>query len=252
MHLDAAPPDFNLPRRCPSLAPSFVRALGPLDERSVALFDADGTLYRGDAADDFTQWLIAEGRAAPGASWEEYTRIYRRDPAAGCRYLLRFYTGLPFDTLGELVWEFWRHHAGRVWIPEVLETMHLLFELGATLWIVTGSSTVSMLPLRDLLPVHDILGMDLELDEHGFVTGRLAGICCTGEGKAEKCCAALRDDQRVIFAAGNGPLDRAMMEISEGVVWSVYPDPSFTEISRAKGWQILARPADFIEETKLV
>ena len=37
---------------------------------------------------------------------------------------------------------------------------------------------------------------------------------------------------RVVFAAGNGSLDRAMMELSVDVAWAVYPNPSFEAVAR--------------------
>ena len=42
-----------------------------------------------------------------------------------------------------------------------------------------------------------------------------------------------------------------LLELSTGVTWSVYPNPTFHEQSVARGWQVLPRPADFVEEAKL-
>ncbi|MBW2527320.1 MAG: hypothetical protein JRI23_24270, partial [Deltaproteobacteria bacterium] len=53
------------------------------------------------------------------------------------------------------------------------------------------------------------------------------------------------------FAAGNGPLDTAMLELSEEVCWSVYPAPELEREALARGWHVLPRPADFVEEPKL-
>ncbi len=41
------------------------------------------------------------------------------------------------------------------------------------------------------------------------------------------------------------------MALAEGVIWSVYPSPAFERFSREQGWQVLPRPADFVEELKL-
>ena len=86
-----------------------------------------------------------------------------------------------------------------------------------------------------------------------MITGKLSGISCADEGKAEKV-RVLWGEQGggpILFAAGNGRLDAAMMELSEEVIWSVYPNPEFHAYSKAKGWHITERPADFVEEAKL-
>ena len=243
--------NYNLPKRNPGAAPDFVKAMPADGTGKLAIFDADGTLWRDDVADDFTNWVIENGHADKSkASWEEYFRIYRENHAAGCRYLLRFYTGLKLEKFHQLIHEWWERHANRNWIEEVLESLYLLAERRYTVWIVTGSPTDTMLPLKKFLPVNDILGMDFETDKNGVITGNHAGISCADEGKAEKILA-FWGDKPIAFAAGNGKLDTWMLETSRGVIWSVYPNPEFLEISKERKWCILPRPADFKEEEKL-
>jgi HAD superfamily phosphoserine phosphatase-like hydrolase len=230
-----------------SRLPRFVRDLADV---GVALFDADGTLWRDDVADDFTKWSLSAGHLHHGHLWDEYLRIYRDDHPAGCRYLLRLYAGLRHEALQQHIRTWWREHANRNWVVEAVEAMHHLAERGNEIWIVTGSPTDTMLPLCDMLPVQRVLGMDFAVHD-GVITGELDGISCADEGKADKVRSMLATDQRVVFAAGNGTLDRWMIELSEGVRWSVYPNSDFLQFSRAQGWHILERPADFLEEAKL-
>jgi len=241
--------EYDLPERSSELVPSFVRALGAFDGGEVAMFDADGTLWRDDVADDFTRWMIDKGEIS-GELWERYLEIYRGDHAAGCRFLLKLYTGLSKARLHNSIRRWWREEAKRSWIPEVVETLFHLAESGCEIWIVTGSPSDTMLPLRDFLPVDRIVGMDFELDDAGVVTGSFAGISCADEGKAEKV-RALLGERRVVFAAGNGSLDRAMMELSSLSAWAVFPNADFEAVARAKGWPVLPRPEDFVEEDKL-
>jgi hypothetical protein len=42
-----------------------------------------------------------------------------------------------------------------------------------------------------------------------------------------------------------------MLELSEEVCWSVYPAPELEREALARGWHVLPRPADFVEEPKL-
>jgi phosphoserine phosphatase len=92
--------------------------------------------------------------------------------------------------------------------------------------------------------------MDFELDEQGIITGKHAGISCAGQGKAEKLLH-LAAGRKIRFCCGNGSLDGPMMELAE-VAWSVYPNPEFAEYCRHRGWPILPRPPDFVEEEKFL
>jgi phosphoserine phosphatase len=234
--------------RQPDLVPDFVRRI-PRCSGELAIFDADGCMWVNDVADDFTLWMIAQGHV-PGAKWRTYQRIYRDDHPAGCRYLLTFYTGLTVTRLHELIDEYWRGHANRRWIWEVIESLYHLADKGYPIWVVSGTPTDFLLPLKVMLPVAEVVGMDFEFDEAGRVTGRHAGISCAGEGKAEKL-NVLRAGRPIRFACGNGSLDGPMMLLAE-VAWSVYPNPDFAAYCREQGWPILPRPPDFVEEEKFV
>ena len=59
--------------------PTFVERIQLLDEPRLALFDADGTLWENDIADDCTIWMIGTGRISTGNRWAEYKRIYAGD-----------------------------------------------------------------------------------------------------------------------------------------------------------------------------
>ncbi|MBU0552165.1 HAD-IB family phosphatase [Myxococcota bacterium] len=240
---------FTPPSHDPSRCPALIRAIPAAEQGAICLFDADGTLWVDDVADDFTQWMIAEGHIS-GARWLEYMHIYKDDAPAGCRFLLSLYTGMSQAALAAHVAAFWSQHAARRWVDEVIAAMHDLAAKGYTIWVVTGSPTDFMLPLLEILPVAEIVGMDFEFDEAGRITGRHAGISCAGQGKAEKV-AVLADGAPIAFACGNGDLDGPMMSLADQA-WAVYPNPKFAAYAQAQGWPILPRPADFIEEAKFL
>ena len=244
--------EFNLPKRQPEMVPDFVRALPEGGIGALALFDADGTLWTDDVADDFTKWMIVNNNLHYGNKWDEYLRIYRDDHEEGCRFLLSLYEGVPLERFYEQNLYWWREVAKRNWVVEVLESLYWLAERGYTIWIVTGSPTGTMMPLTQFLPVHKIVGMDFETDQSGIISGKLSGISCTGEGKAEKVLSMWDNKAPIVFGVGNGSLDGAMIELARGVSWSVYPNPSFYELSVSKGWHILPRPDNFVEESKLI
>ncbi len=229
--------------------PSFIRQIPPCDDHSLVIFDADGTLWVNDVADDFTRWMM-DRDAIPKSNWHTYMRIYRNDPREGCRYLLTFFQGMVYKKLSKFVEEFWKWHAHRQWIPEVLASLYHLADKAYPIWVVSGTPTDFLLPVKEWLPVFEVVGMDFEVDDRGLITGRHAGISCAGEGKAEKLIE-MTYGRPIRFCCGNGSLDGPMMELAE-VAWSVYPNPQFEELSRQKGWPILPRPSDFVEEEKFL
>ncbi|MBN2360256.1 MAG: hypothetical protein JXR83_12460, partial [Deltaproteobacteria bacterium] len=102
----------NAARR-PDLVPDFVQAMALPDGPRLAVFDADGVLWQGDVADEFTLGMIEADHVNTGALWPEYQRIFEVDAAAGCRFLLSFFQGLRPAELQPHVESFWR--AGRRW-----------------------------------------------------------------------------------------------------------------------------------------
>ncbi|MBW2731381.1 MAG: haloacid dehalogenase-like hydrolase [Deltaproteobacteria bacterium] len=233
--------------RAPELVPEFIKAIPTRHDDSIAVFDADGTLWVDDVADDFTQWMMEQGHIS-NELWPQYMRVYRDDPPTGCRFLLTLYHDMALTTLHKHVNHYWEEHA-RTWVWEVMESLTLLQEKGFPIWIVSGTPTDILLPLERIIGANVIVGMDFEVVE-GRITGKHSGIPCAGEGKARKLNAML-GQRKVRFCAGNGSLDGPMMELSE-MAWSVYPAPDFAEYSRKKGWPILPRPADFVEEEKFL
>jgi phosphoserine phosphatase len=183
----------------------------------------------------------------PGERWPGYMRIYRDDPPAGCRYLLTLYAGMRMDLVRERVEHWWLHHAERRWIDEVVEALHHVVDRGYALWIVSGTPTDFLMPLEKMFEVERIVGMDFEVDD-GVITGRHAGISCAGTGKAEKL-RVLAGARPLALCCGNGSLDGPMMEIAHRA-WCVYPDAAFEAFARERGWPVLPRPADFVEEEK--
>ena len=220
--------------------PSFVNRIQVLPEPRLALFDADGTLWENDIADDCTIWMIGTGRIRHGNRWGEYKSIYAKDAPAGCRYLLSFYAGLKQSELTEHVETYWRDFMKLDYIEEPVEVLHYLAQKDFRIWVVTGSPTDLLYPLQRRLPVERIVGMDYEVDANGILTGRHSGISCAGEGKAEKVLSLW--PHAIQFAAGNARLDEAMMRLARDVIWAVHPHPDLEKIALQAGWEIKPSP----------
>ncbi len=233
--------------RRPELTPPVVSAIPACEDDSLVIYDADGTLWVNDVADDFTLWMMDQQEISRD-NWRTYQRIYADDHPTGCRYLLTFYKGMSQGQLHAKIDEYWRTRANRAWIWEVVESLLDLAAKAYPVWVVSGTPTDFLLPLKQMLPVEQVVGMDFELDADARITGNHAGISCAGAGKAEKLIQLI-GERNIRFACGNGSLDGPMMKLADSA-WSVYPNPEFAQYSRAQGWPILSRPADFVEEEK--
>ncbi|MBT3586301.1 MAG: HAD-IB family phosphatase [Halobacteriovoraceae bacterium] len=240
---------LSLLKRDSSALPGFVENLPIEGQDRLALFDADGTLYTDDVADDFAVYALQQKIISSEEIWQEYLELYPRDPVAGCALALKLYRGLASAELSQLVEKWWQTHAKRNWVTPVMEALFHLKSRGYTIWVVTGTATEFLEPLRTVLPIDKILGMDFEYDQQGLITGEVAGIACAGEGKAIKV-RSLWSGGSIDFACGNSMMDIPMLELSQKLCWSVYPDQDFHNEALKRQWQITPRPVDFTEENK--
>ena len=211
--------------------------LEDLEGPRVAVFDADGVLWRGDVSEDFTRWMIEQGHF-DGTLWERYSAINATDPAAGCLAILGFYGGMAIERLAVHVREFWDTAGDRAWIEPVVTALRRLEELGFSIYIVSGTPRVVLEPLVEHLPVDGkhILALELEVDANGRATGRHHGVPTCGTGKAQALRS--RTAEPVHLAAGNSVLDVEMLRLSENVRWVIEPDAELREVAEHEGWLI--------------
>jgi HAD superfamily phosphoserine phosphatase-like hydrolase len=207
----------------------------------AAAFDADGTLWHGDVSEDFTRWMIARGHF-DGALWPRYEEVNRRDGAAGCLEVLRFYRERPLGELRARVAEFWQTTPPRPWKPAVVATFRWLAAHDVTMYVVSGTPRLVLEPLSQHLPVRgeDILALELAFDGRGCATGAHQGIVTCGAGKAERLRAA--GAGRLLVAAGNSVLDREMLQLATACPWVIDPDERLRTFAAAAGWPIYDTP----------
>ena len=212
------------------LIPAEVLALeGP----GVALFDADGVLWEGDIAEEFTMWMIGEGHF-DGLLWPVYEHVLDRDPEAACVQLLSFFAGMPTTELRTHVEHFWQSTPERPWIPETKATIQWARQHGWTIYVVSASAAPLLAPLWRHLPVDEIFGMEPEVDDEGRYTGEATGIRTVGTGKAEKVRSVTKAPIRL--AAGDTALDIPMLQLSEDVAWVINPDADLRDFAENANW----------------
>lgn len=215
--------------------PPPILQLRPRDGRGIAVFDADGVLWHGDVSEDFARWMIEQGRF-DAAGWPDYLAVAARDFGAACLAILELYAGWTAADLATQVARFWREAPPRPWLASVRAAIAAVRAAGLRAIVVSATPTPVFGPLGEHLTVDGVLALDLEFDAAGRATGRASGIPTIGEGKAVRIRASTGEP--VLLAAGNSRLDRAMLELSEGIAWTMNPDTELRAVAERAGWLI--------------
>ena len=217
---------------------------------SVALFDLDGTLIRGDSDHAFGEFMITLG-------WADATEQRRRNDAFYQQYLAGT---LDIDAYVEFSTSAWRHRSlaeqaqasarfmAEVMVPQITPQARALVrahqDAGHLVAIVTATNDFITRPIAEAFGVPDLMAVQLQRDAQGRVTGRIDGVPSFREGKIARvddwlAGRGLRwaDLGRSVFYSDSTNdlplLDRA----SEPVATN--PSPALDAIARERGWRIL-------------
>lgn len=174
-----------------------------MSQRSIAIFDFDGTLIQGDSLLPFLEFLVGRTRArlallrAVRAAVARYAAGSGRDgdvrTAVKAGLLQRTLPGVPAGRLDEAA----ERLAGWVrWHPPMLDALKAHAAKGHRVVVATGALTAYMPRLLRGLPVDDLLATGIESAD-GVLTGRMdADGNCVREEKARRVTA---------YMAAHGP-----------------------------------------------
>jgi phosphoserine phosphatase len=218
-----------------------VRALGRESGGGLAVFDADGTLWREDVGEAFLRHLVSLGWVQlPDGSdpYQAYERAVDRDRAAGYAYAAQLQSGLE---VGRLRTEAVRFAAS--WVPprRVADTgklLELCREAGLAPWVISASPLPIVLAAAPLLGFAPDLcrGVELQIRDGRF-TDRVMEPLTYGAGKV----AVLGERARVALACGDSYQGDLLLLQAAEVAVAVAPkagSPLALE-ARQRGWFIL-------------
>lgn len=228
--------------RLPPVVRRAVQAFLDSEAPRAAVFDADGTLWRGDVGEDLLRYLGANGLLpnAPPNVYARYEAICASDPVTAYGYAVQVMAGLEEARLRQLCESFFtQRFAGRVF-PFVAPLFEVLSRAGVDVWICSASPRWIVEAGAVVLgvPTRQVLGVDAEVT-HGTLTDRLKLPVTAGPGKVAWLTKA---GVRPGFAAGNGELDRDMLEAAPHRLVIAPPDGpenALVRLGRAQGWPIL-------------
>ena len=207
----------------------------PADTRAVvAAFDVDGTLTTRDCVTPFLRraagWrLVSTILADPLAVGAAAARRDRdRLKELACAAL----RGLDATALDELGRSF-AHEVVENWLrDDTTARLRRHRTLGHQVILASASLDAYLGPLGEMLEVDGIVCTRLERGPDDRLTGRLVGENCRGAEKARRVrewleAAGLRD--AVLWAYGDSPGDRPLLEAADHAVWvdteQLSPDP---------------------------
>jgi HAD superfamily phosphoserine phosphatase-like hydrolase len=206
----------------------------------VAAFDCDGTLWSGDAGENFFAWEIKKGivsaEVAQGmrARYAEYKagKVTEEDM---CGEMVSMHKGLTETAMMTAAREFMSSaFPGRVF-PEMKELVQKLHEQGCEIWAVSSSNEWIIRAGLEQFGIHPdrILAAKAEMQSE-FVMDRLIRIP-SGPGKPK----ALREvvNKTIDAAFGNSRWDTEMLMMARHA-FAVNPNPDLQAIARDRGWTI--------------
>ncbi len=209
-------------------------------EPRVAVFDCDGTLWHGDAGEDFFLWSIARGLAAPRRAkeallrWDQY-RLGWAGEEEIWRAVARIYQGTPVGLLEEAAEEFADEHVMPRVYPEMQSLMMRLLERGVEIWAVSASNqwVIEAACARLGIWRNRVLATAAEIDGD-IVSGRVPFVP-TDEGKVRILRAHGVDAADCVF--GNTAHDFEMMTLGRSA-FAINPTQELLQIARAWRWKI--------------
>jgi phosphoserine phosphatase len=210
------------------------------DGRPV-VFDADGTLWRGDVGEDLLRYLTHE-QLVPGDAWRRYEALLQHSHADAYAFSVEVMAGLELATLQAVADDFFaRRFAGRVFRP-LRALLERLASAGYQPWVCSASPVQAVLPGAKALgiPPERVVGV-LGRVEAGRFTGEVELPVTCGPGKVtwlQRRLGAVRP----ALAVGNGELDLDMLAWADTALVVAPldgPDNGLVREAARRGWPVL-------------
>ena len=204
----------------------------------VAVFDCDGTLWKGDTGSGFMNWSIEQGLVSRSTSdWIDGR--YRTYLAGGsselaiCGEMVQIYAGLREQELHDAATRYMSEFLPSAIFQDMAALVASLQKMGVELWAVSSTSRwVIAEGVRAFgIPQDRVLAVELGVAS-GVITSELLDVP-TDEGKSASL--ARRGITRPDCVFGNSIHDLAMLEIARQA-FPVNPTQALLQAATARGW----------------
>ncbi|MBL8916710.1 MAG: haloacid dehalogenase-like hydrolase [Archangium sp.] len=205
----------------------------------IVVFDADGTLWRGDVGEDFLRFAAQRKLFPNDVEYATYEHHLEQSPPYAYGWCVEILKGMPEAQLQEHCDRFFNERfAGRVF-AFVRPMLERLRKAGITPWICSASPRWAVLPGARALgidPAH-VIGVTCSTSD-GVLTGVVDQPVPVGPGKVTWL---ERRGVKPLLGVGNGDFDVDMLAASERALVIAPPDSDngLVKNARERGWPIL-------------
>ena len=229
-------------RPLPRLTPEAERFISSVIDRKpkIAVFDCDGTLWSGDAGEDFLYWEIKNKVVSDDVARRMLLRYksYKQGKIGEeqmCGEMVTLHAALLVADVEAAAARFFAEKIEARIFPEMQELTRRLADAGCELWAVSSTNEwVIRAGLTHVaIPRQHVLAASVEV-ENGRATARLIRVP-TDEGKA----AAVREviGKEVDVAFGNSIHDQAMLEMADRP-YAISPTRELKTVAKNRSWKI--------------
>jgi phosphoserine phosphatase len=204
----------------------------------AAVFDCDGTLWRGDAAFGFLTWSLEQGLVSRSTSdWiDDRHRAYRAgqvDELTICGEMVQIYAGLQEQEIKAAAASYFDEYVRPRYFTEIVALIGKLQASDVEIWAVSSTNRwVIAEGVGDFgIPAERILAAEVRIED-GVVTSSLIAVP-TDEGKAEALRQVGLARPDAVF--GNSIHDLAMLEMARNP-FPVNPSPALFAAASERGW----------------
>jgi HAD superfamily hydrolase (TIGR01490 family) len=213
---------------------------------SLAIFDLDNTLLRGDSDHAWGRFLI-ENHVVDGAEYERENDRYYAQYQAGTLDIMEFlaFALKPLAAHDRASLDRWhRQYMQTKILPMITPAARALVNLhrahGDTLVIITATNRFVTEPIAWEFNIPHLIATEPE-ERDGRFTGRVAGTPCYREGKVTRLKSWMQEQGQTLqdsWFYSDSHNDLPLLSIVDHPV-AVNPDDILRREAQQRGWQIL-------------
>jgi HAD superfamily hydrolase (TIGR01490 family) len=213
---------------------------------TLAIFDLDNTLLRGDSDHAWGRFLI-ENHIVDGEEYERENERYYAQYQAGTLDIMEFlaFALRPLALHDRATLDAWhRQYMQSKVLPMITPAARALVNLhranGDTLVIITATNRFVTEPIAEEFEIPHLIATEPEVLEGRF-TGKVAGTPCYREGKVTRLKSWMQQQGQTfqdIWFYSDSHNDLPLLSIVDHPV-AVNPDEILEREARKRGWQIL-------------
>lgn len=213
--------------------------------RTLAVFDIDGVLVRGESQKQFASFLRKKGKIGGLlflriACWFVAYRLgFIKDTLPMRNAAYRAFQGWSEETMSAEVEDFFNSAVKGRMVPAAVELLRNHQQAGDSVLLLSASLEPVVKRIARSLGVRDFIATRLEMKD-GRYSGRIEGSVPHGTAKREaleRYLKAHQKHERIRIYADHRSDECVLSAATEAV--AVNPDPELKAIARRKEWEIL-------------